>query len=246
MSFTVIIPARHASTRLPGKPLLDIGGWPMIRHVHDRAIRSGAAAVYVATDDQRIADAVGQFTDNVVLTSPDHQSGTDRVEEVARRVGLSDEEIVVNVQGDEPLIDPRLIGQVAGDLSVHPDAGISSLYESLTEGDAPEDANLVKVVTDERGFALYFSRSMIPWQRASEASAMNLKRHIGIYAYRVATLRRFVTWPPADLERMERLEQLRALVNGVRIHMSEACVPSSGGVDTETDLQRVRTLLAGH
>ncbi len=244
MIFTVIIPARHASTRLPGKPLLDIGGWPMIRHVHERAMRSGAASVYVATDDQRIAEAVRQFSDNVVLTSPDHQSGTDRVEEVARLLGLADEEIVVNVQGDEPLIDPDLIGQVAEDLAAHPEAGISSLYESLAEGDAPQDANLVKVVTDEMGFALYFSRSVIPWQRASEATAVNLKRHIGIYAYRVATLRRFVTWPPADLERKERLEQLRALVNGVRIHMSRACVASSGGVDTDADLQRVRALLA--
>lgn len=243
MSFTVVIPARYASTRLPGKPLLDIAGWPMIRHVYDRALGSGAGAVYIATDDERVAGAASRFTDHVVMTGAAHESGTDRVEEVSRLIGLDDGEIVVNVQGDEPLIDPRLIDQVAADLASHPDAGISSLYEPLARGESADDADLVKVVTDEQGYALYFSRSAIPWQRRDTDTAAVCQRHIGIYAYRVSTLRRFVQWPPAMLEKAERLEQLRALANGVRIHMSAACVPSAGGVDTEADLQRVRARL---
>jgi len=241
MSFTVVIPARHASTRLPGKPLLDIAGRPMIRHVYERALGSQASAVYIATDDPRIADVASTFTDRIVMTSRTHRSGTDRVEEVSRLVGLEDREIIVNVQGDEPLIDPRLIDQVAGDLDAHHDAGISSLYEPLDETESPDTPGLVKVVTDVDGYALYFSRSPVPWQGGAER--IPCQRHIGIYAYRVAILRRFVQWSPAVLEQAERLEQLRALVNGVRIHMSRACVASSPGVDTETDLRRVRALL---
>lgn len=243
MSFTVVIPARYASTRLPGKPLLDIAGRPMIQHVYEQARRSGAAAVYIATDDRRVADAAMAFTDRVVMTAGQHQSGTDRVEEVSRLVGLADREIVVNVQGDEPLIDPQLIDQVAADLAAHTDAGISSLYEPLGEGESPHDPDLVKVVTDAENYALYFSRSAVPWQCSGTEGAAVCQRHIGIYAYRVPTLRRFVQWPPAMLEKAERLEQLRALANGVRIHMSAACVPSIGGVDTEADLQRIRSLL---
>lgn len=241
MSFTVVIPARHASTRLPGKPLLDIAGQPMIRHVYERALRSHAGAVYIATDDPRIAEAASAFTDRVVMTSADHRSGTDRVEEVSRIAGLDDREIIVNVQGDEPLIDPELIDQVAGDLAAHHDAGISSLYEPLGEDESADEPDLVKVVTDTEGYALYFSRSPVPWQGSTDP--LPCQRHIGIYAYRVATLRRFVQWPPGALERAERLEQLRALANGVRIHMSRASVPSSAGVDTEADLQRVRAIL---
>ncbi|MEX1197089.1 MAG: 3-deoxy-manno-octulosonate cytidylyltransferase [Pseudohongiellaceae bacterium] len=244
MSFTVVIPARYASTRLPGKPLLDIAGWPMIRHVHEQARRSAAEAVYIATDDQRVADAALAFTDRVVMTATQHQSGTDRVEEVSRLVGLGDREIVVNVQGDEPLIAPELINQVAMDLDAHSDAGISSLYEPLAEGESPDDPDLVKVVTDPEGYALYFSRSAVPWQSPGADGLSVCQRHIGIYAYRVSTLRRFVQWPPAMLEQAERLEQLRALVHGVRIHMSAACVPSAGGVDTEADLRRVRSLFS--
>lgn len=243
MSFTVIIPARYASTRLPGKPLLDIAGRPMIRHVYDQALRSGAEAVYIATDDQRVADVARTFTDRVVMTGAEHQSGTDRVEEVSRLIGLQDQAIVVNVQGDEPLIDPQLIDQVAEDLAAHTDAGISSLYEPLAENESADDPHLVKVVTDTAGYALYFSRSPVPWQRAGGETPVLCQRHIGIYAYRVSTLRRFVQWPPGLLEKAERLEQLRALANGVRIHMSAARVPSSGGVDTEADLRRVRSLL---
>lgn len=237
MSFTVIIPARYASTRLPGKPLLDIAGRPMIRHVIDQASRSGAGQVCVATDDERIRDCLDGCGHRVIMTGDSHQSGTDRVEEAARVLGLADEDIVVNVQGDEPLIEPALIDQVADALARHRDAGISSLYEPLTGDESVDDPALVKVVLDHAGYALYFSRSPLPWQQ--EAMLVPL-RHLGIYAYRVATLRRFVAWPPAELERAERLEQLRALTNGVRIHMSRACVPSSGGVDTEHDLERVR------
>lgn len=237
MSFTVIIPARYASTRLPGKPLLDIAGRPMIRHVIEQAARSGARQVCVATDDVRIRGGLDGCGHRVIMTGETHQSGTDRVEEAARVLGLADDDIVVNVQGDEPLIEPALIDQVADALSRHRDAGISSIYEPLTADESVDDPALVKVVVDHEGYALYFSRSPLPWQQ--EARLVPL-RHLGIYAYRVATLRRFVAWPAADLERAERLEQLRALANGVRIHMSRACVASSGGVDTERDLERVR------
>jgi len=243
MSFCAVIPARFASNRLPGKPLLDIGGKPMIQHVYERVCASAAARVCIATDDARIADAAERFGAEVCMTANTHQSGTDRIEEVARRLGWSDQQVVVNVQGDEPLISPALIDQVAGALLRQQAAGMSSLFELMHEAHVLQSRNVVKVVIDSHGYALYFSRAPIPWQEPDEEGRVLARRHIGIYAYRVATLKQFVNWPQTSLECAESLEQLRMLENGVRIHMSEAVVQVPGGVDTEEDLERVRALL---
>ncbi|GGE60712.1 3-deoxy-manno-octulosonate cytidylyltransferase [Streptosporangium jomthongense] len=257
MSFTVVIPARYASTRLPGKPLLDIAGKPMIRHVCERAWESRASRVVVATDDARIYDACKAFGAEVVLTSPNHVSGTDRLEEVVRKLGLDAEHRVVNVQGDEPLIPPRLIDQVADNLDRYPHAAIATLCERLHDIEQVFDPNVVKVVFDLEGMAHYFSRAPVPWARDhwSDMSRGNLLatnaaaalkgdagyfRHIGIYGYRASVLSRFVSWPPAPTELAESLEQLRALYNGARIHVEVADQTPPPGVDTEADLQRVR------
>jgi len=246
VKFTVVIPARYGASRLPGKPLLDINGKPMVQHVYERALQSDAGAVHVATDDQRIFDAVQGFGGNVMMTDSSHRSGTDRIHEVATRLGLGEQEIVVNVQGDEPLIPPEAINQVARNLSGNPAAGIASLYETVGEQAEIADPNAVKVVIDGDSHALYFSRSTIPY--GSSVQAKNCLRHIGIYAYRVATLQQFVSWPPGQLEVQEKLEQLRALFNGVKIHMAPSCEKVPAGVDTDRDLQLVRKLLAeiGH
>ena len=246
MSFTVVIPARYASTRLPGKPLLDIAGKPMLQHVYERALLSEASAVYIATDDERIYNAALSFTNNVCMTSDQHQSGTDRIQEVAAQLSLAQDEVVVNVQGDEPLIPPSAINQVAKSLVDHPEAGIASLYEAIKQETEFTNPNIVKVVTDNAGFALYFSRAAIPFCRDGSSAQDTVfgKRHIGIYAYRVATLNDYVTWQQAALEISERLEQLRAMSHGVRIHMQEAKEPMPAGVDTAEDLEAVRRFLS--
>lgn len=245
MSFIVVIPARYASTRLPGKPLLDLAGKPMLQHVYERALKSRASAVYIATDDERIAEAASRFTHNVCMTASNHQSGTDRIQEVAMQLGLSEDSILVNVQGDEPLIPPAAIDLVAADLRANPQAGISSLYESLQDREDYLNVNAVKVVIDEQGYALYFSRAAIPWQDGEGSfDHAQAKRHIGIYAYRVSTLNAFVGWPVARLESLERLEQLRALYHGIRIHLQAAPERIPPGVDTLADLEAVRRQLA--
>ena len=241
MSFMVVIPARYASTRLPGKPLLDIAGKPMIQHVYQRACESEASAVVIATDDQRIADVADAFGARVVMTRADQQSGTDRIQEVVSKLGLAEHELVVNVQGDEPLIPPATINQVAANLEKHPEAGISSLFHTIHDATELMNPNAVKVVTDAQGFALYFSRSPLPWQ---DAEPVHGKRHVGIYAYRVQTLNRFVGWPRSLLEVSERLEQLRAMHHGVRIIMDEAVQRVPAGVDTADDLEAVRRFLS--
>ncbi|MDP3518827.1 MAG: 3-deoxy-manno-octulosonate cytidylyltransferase [Pseudohongiella sp.] len=238
--FMVVIPARFASTRLPGKPLLDIAGMPMIQHVYQRACESDANAVVIATDDERIAHVAQGFGARVVMTRTDHQSGTDRIQEVAASLGLPAHAVVVNVQGDEPLIPPATINQVAANLQKHPDAGISSLFHTIHNATELHNANAVKVVTDAQGYALYFSRSALPWQ---DSEPVHGKRHIGIYAYRVATLNSFVSWPRSLLEVSERLEQLRAMHHGVRIIMDEAVQKVPAGVDTPDDLEAVRQFL---
>lgn len=244
LDYTVVIPARYASTRLPAKPLADIGGRPMVERVYRQAQRSGAARVVVATDDERIVAAVEAFGGEVCLTSAAHVSGTDRLQEVATHLRLAEDAIVVNVQGDEPLIPPAVIDQVAANLAAHPDASVATLCEPLTaEGDF-HNPNVVKVVRDDRGFALYFSRAPIPWPREqvglSAGRDFAARRHIGLYAYRVALLNRFVGWPPAALELTESLEQLRVLARGEKIHVAEAVEPVPGGVDTPEDLARVQ------
>lgn len=246
MSFSVVIPARFASTRLPGKPLLDIGGKPMIQRVWDRARASNASRVMIATDDQRIAEVADAFGAEVCLTDPGHPSGTDRLAEVARLQGFADQDILVNVQGDEPLIPPAVINQVAANLAANSSAAIATLCEPLTTEKELRNPNAVKVVADRQGLALYFSRAPIPWPRDAFAAGEALPstaawaRHIGIYAYRAGFLQRFVAWPPADIERLEQLEQLRALYNGEQIHVEQACEAVPAGVDTEADLDAVR------
>lgn len=251
MSFYVVIPARYGSTRLPGKPLQDILGKPMVQHVYERACLSGAQEVIIATDDRRIEEAATGFGARVCMTSPEHQSGTDRLQEVARQLHLAPDDILVNVQGDEPLIPPAVIDQVADNLARNGQASVASLYETLQSAEDFRNPNLVKVVLDQHSMALYFSRAPVPWPRDLFARDRNAalpkdfpaRRHIGIYAYRVALLDRFVTWPQAPLEKLEALEQLRVLWQGESIHMAHACAEVPGGVDTLEDLERVRTQL---
>mgnify|MGYP005839478821 CR=1 FL=1 len=258
MSFRVVIPARWASTRLPGKPLADIAGVPMILRVWERALHSRAEEVVIATDDVRVLELVRAHGALAEPTAADHPSGTDRIEEVARRRNWPDDCVVVNVQGDEPLMPPEVIDQVAAGLLANPDAGMATLCEPIKTSADLFDPNIVKLVTDALGFALYFSRAPIPWSRADFASLVQpapeqaealpaagiWRRHLGIYAYRVGLLHRFVSWAPAPLERIEMLEQLRVLHHGERIHVADACAAVPGGVDTPADLERVRALLA--
>lgn len=248
--FIVVIPARHASSRLPGKPLQDIAGKPMIQHVWEQARRSGAQRVVVATDDARIVEACEGFGAEVLMTRVEHNSGTDRLAEVAAQLGLAADEIVVNVQGDEPLIPPALIDQVAANLATHPQAAIATLAEPLHDAQALFNPNVVKVLSDLNGLALTFSRAPLPWARDEFARDRNrlpadvpFRRHIGIYAYRAGFLADFVAWGPCWLEDTECLEQLRALWHGQRIHVADAIEPPPAGVDTPEDLARVRKLL---
>jgi len=247
----VVIPARYASTRLEGKPLQDIAGKPMIQHVWERAIASQALEVVVATDDERIARAADRFGARVCMTSSTHRSGTERIDEVIRVLGWPDDEIVVNLQGDEPLMPEHLINQVAGDLERHADADTATLAAHLEDPDQVFDPNVVKVVLDRKGYALYFSRAAIPWKRDSlrwgnpvaPDVARGFARHIGLYAYRAGFIREYVGWSSAPIEQDESLEQLRTLWYGRRIHVSMVAEAPPGGVDTPQDLQRVRDLL---
>lgn len=251
MSFIVVIPARYASTRLPAKPLKEIAGKPMIQHVYERACESDAREVIIATDDVRIEAVAKKFGAKVCMTSVDHTSGTDRLQEVVSQLKLADNEIVVNVQGDEPLIPAAVINQVANNLANMASASMATLSEPIYSLADFRNPNIVKVVSDAQGKALYFSRAPIPWPRDHFAKSdvqelpenFPVQRHIGIYAYRVALLHRFVTWQPAPLERIESLEQLRVMWNGEVIHIAEAVVAVPGGVDTEEDLQRIKKLL---
>jgi 3-deoxy-manno-octulosonate cytidylyltransferase (CMP-KDO synthetase) len=243
-SFIVIIPARYASTRLPGKPLRDIAGLSMIQRVWQQALKSDAARVVIATDDSRIEQAAQAFGAQVCMTRADHVSGTDRLQEVAQELGLTDQQLVINVQGDEPLIPPAVINQVAENLAQNPQAGVSTLCEPIETVADFLNPNAVKVVSDKQGMACYFSRAPVPWPRdhfqASQTSMPELdlaRRHIGIYGYRVAQLNSFVTWSVAPLEQAESLEQLRFIWNGVGIHVADAVEPVSAGIDTEEDLQ---------
>lgn len=242
MKFTVVIPARFGATRLPGKVLLDIAGKPMLQRTWEQATASAAQRVIVATDDARIEQAARGFGAEVCMTASTHRSGTDRIQEVCSQLQLAPEEIVVNVQADEPLLPADAVNQVAINLEEQ-GAGIATLCEVITYQDEIDDPNAVKVVRSQQGRALYFSRSTIPYN--ASASAGNCYRHIGLYAYRVAVLNEFVSWPAADLEVSEKLEQLRALSNDVFIHVaiSEHRIPP--GVDTEKDLEAVRRAVGG-
>ena len=238
MSFLAVIPARFGSTRLPGKPLLEIAGQPMIQRVYARAESSQAQRVLVATDDQRIADVVRGFGGECVMTASDHPTGTDRLAEVADLLGLSADAIVVNVQGDEPLLPASAIHQVASMLETHPEASIATLCEPIQDESEIDDPNQVKVVRSQSGRALYFSRSEIPGH-PTQAFGTHF-RHIGLYAYRAGFLRDFATWSPTPLEQFERLEQLRALEHDRLIQVDVALESIPPGVDTEQDLALVR------
>ena len=244
MDFAVVIPARYGATRLPGKPIADVCGRPMIRWVYEAAAASGAAEVIVATDDARIAAACGRFGARVEMTDSAHASGTDRIAEVARRLDWPDERVIVNVQGDEPLLPPVLVSQVAGLLNDDPEAGMATLATPIADLAEWDDPNVVKVVTDRRSRALYFSRSRIPWPRDGTGPAASAMRHVGLYGYRVWALEAFTGAGPCGLELQERLEQLRALWLGISIHVAQAREVPPRGVDTEDDLQAVRRMLA--
>jgi len=244
--FKVVIPARYGSSRLPGKPLLDIVGKPMIAHVCQRAIEAEADEVVVATDDQRIFDSVTALGIKVVMTDPNHQSGTERINEVAEKSGWGDDEIVVNLQGDEPLIPPAYIKDVALALGQQNQSGIATLAAEITDSDEIFNPNAVKVVLNHKGYALYFSRAAIPWDRNSFSIAggtpshsMPYLRHIGMYAYTVKFLKDYCSWQPSVLETVESLEQLRILWYGEQIMVSTVAKAPEAGVDTQADLERV-------
>ena len=258
MSYTIVIPSRFASSRLPGKPLLDICGKTMIERVYIQACQTGAERVVVATDDQRIADEVQKFGGEWVMTSDQHNSGTDRLAEVVDMLAMDREQILVNVQGDEPLIPPNLIDQVASNLKDNSNCACATLAEKIVSIGEFMDPSVVKVIANDCGEAIYFSRAPIPFPRDHFVDLenadgdnelpefINAHRHIGIYAYRASTLSAFSKWPEADIERVEALEQLRILFNGGRIHVAVAVTEIPGGVDTREDLQRVQNWISAN
>lgn len=243
--FIVIIPARYQSSRLPGKPLREIGGRPMIAHVIDRAKESGAADIVVATDHDDIADAVQQLGTRVCMTREDHVSGTDRLAEVVMQEQLADDVIVVNLQGDEPLMPAILLEQVNRLLETEPQAAISTLSTPIADLDELQNPNVVKVVTERNGRALYFSRAPIPWDREGNSSLLTTiaQRHLGLYAYRAGFLKRYGDLPASPLEQLEHLEQLRALQAGEWIQVAQASLLPGPGVDTMDDLRVVEAQL---
>jgi 3-deoxy-manno-octulosonate cytidylyltransferase (CMP-KDO synthetase) len=249
--FVVVIPARYASSRLPGKPLLDIAGKPMVVHVAERARLSGAAEVWIATDDERIRQAMQEHGLQTLMTRADHPSGTDRIAQVAAMRAWRDDQIIVNVQGDEPRIAPELIRDVAEMLARQPGASMSTACHALTDTKELFDPNCVKVVLDHTGDALYFSRATIPWARDAFArdrghipEGLPIYRHIGIYGYRCGFLKLYPKLEPPAIERFEALEQLRALWHGHRIAVAVTEHAPEAGVDTPEDLQKVRGIFA--
>ena len=246
--FIAVIPARYASTRLPAKPLADIAGKPMVVRVAERAAQSGASAVWVAADDERIITAVKEHGYQALLTSTHHTSGTDRLAEAMDMLSLDDDTIVVNVQGDEPLIDPVLIHAVARELRLHPKAVMATACHAIHDYATLTNPNVVKLVMDAEGYALYFSRAPIPWPRDAFAAGQSLPdglpvfRHIGLYAYRAGFLRQYAGLTPAPIERFESLEQLRVLWHGHKISVAISELPAQPGVDTAEDLAMVRQL----
>ncbi len=245
MTFKVVIPARYASSRLPGKPLLDIAGKPMVIRVADQANKSGASAVVIATDFEKIMQVAKAHDVAAVMTNVNHVSGTDRIAEVVQTLNWHDDDIVVNVQGDEPLIDPQLIQEVALTLAHSKDAVMATACHAIHDEASMLNPNVVKVVLDSNGNALYFSRSPIPYPR-DELYKQNIKahRHIGIYAYRVGFLKQYANLTVTELEQIESLEQLRVLHHGYKIAVTITDNPPANGVDTQADLDEVRRILS--
>ncbi len=248
MKKIAIIPARYASTRLPGKPLLDIAGKPMLLRVYEQAKKSSMDRVIIATDDVRIMEQMQELACEVCLTADTHQSGTDRLAEVLTKIDVQDDDIIVNVQGDEPLMPPEVIDQVANLIADNPQATMSTLSTAITDKEVLSNPNVVKVVANRKAEAIYFSRAAIPFKRdiqpESGFSSDVYLRHIGLYAYRVDFLRRFSQWPACELEKIESLEQLRVLWHGEKIHIAEAVILPPEGVDTMDDLEQVRAIIA--
>ena len=249
-AFKVVIPARYGSSRLPGKPLLNIAGKPMVFHVCDRAKEAGAEQVVVASDDKRILDAVKDYGFDAVMTSPAHESGTERLAEVAEILQWKNEDIIVNLQGDEPLIPADYIKLVASSLALQTVAGIATLAAQISEVEEVFNPNAVKVVLDKQSYALYFSRAAIPWDREefqhekpATVRADTYLRHIGMYAYKVSFLQRYVQWESSVLEKIEMLEQLRILWEGEKILVAKVKQAPEAGVDTQEDLLRVEKRL---
>lgn len=251
LPFCVVIPARHASTRLPGKMLADLGGVPMVVRVAERAKLSNASRVIIATDHHEIARQAGAYGVESHLTRADHPSGTDRLSEIVSLLGLDDDSIVVNVQGDEPLMDPALINELAGVLHASQHAAIATCATPITSAEALFNPNIVKVVLDQSGHAMYFSRAPIPWHRDALAggdrvlaAGLPALHHIGMYAYRASFLRRFPSLAGGKLEQIESLEQLRAMEHGYRIMVHVTPTHPGAGVDTPEDLERVKSIFA--
>jgi 3-deoxy-manno-octulosonate cytidylyltransferase (CMP-KDO synthetase) len=245
MDFRIIIPARYQSSRLPGKPLIDIAGKPMIQHVYEKAKQTSATSIVVATDDQRIATVAKKFGADVCMTRVDHLTGSDRLSEVVTLLNYGPQDIIVNVQGDEPMIPPELIKQVANNLTIHESASMATLCEAIHDLDKLQNPNIVKVVMDIKGFALYFSRSVIPWVKEIDLHSpyQTYYRHIGLYAYRASFLQRYNNMTACPIELSESLEQLRMLWYGEKIHVEVACKKPEQDVNTEEDLIKVRNLI---
>lgn len=246
IDYHIVIPARFASSRFPGKPLQLINGKTMLEHVYQLAKKSSAKSIVIATDDQRIVDEAEKFCDQVLMTSAQHQSGTDRLAEVCQIKNWAEDEIVVNLQGDEPLTPPELLHQVAINIHTNTQAAIATLSTPLTDVAEITDPNIVKVVADFQGYAMYFSRASIPFDRDNKSLTLtnNYQRHLGIYAYRVSFLNAYNKMPQCKLEEMEKLEQLRAMYHGHKIHIQQAVKLPGPGIDTPEDLQKIQTLLA--
>ena len=247
--YNIVIPVRMASQRLPGKPLLNIAGRPLIEHVYRRACCASAQKIVIATDDKQILTVAREFGADVIMTSQAHQSGSDRIAECADQMGWGDEQLIVNLQGDEPLMPASCLDQVAALLAADPAADVASLYWPLENSEEIANPNVVKVVMGQGGHALYFSRSVLPFPRhwdnveAALQSEVSWRRHVGLYAYRAGALRAFATMQSTPLEAAEKLEQLRCLESGRKIRMAQACQFIPAGVDTVHDLERVRAVL---
>ena len=250
-NYKIVIPARYSSSRLPGKPLIELSGKTMIQHTYERALETGVKDIVIATDDQRIYDIAKGFGADVVMTRPEHENGTERIAEVAEIKGWDKDDVLVNLQGDEPLVPKALIEQTAQGLLLNPEAGMSSICTAINSAEDAFDPNVVKVVLDGRGFAMYFSRAAIPWDRDlykdgqdKITEIMPVYRHIGMYGYRVSFLQKYTRMSVCPIEQAECLEQLRALWYGEKIHMGITDTPPGHGVDTPADIARVEALLA--